>query len=152
MDKVVPCLIPYKSIIYLAIVDQDKAGFLSNQILFSLKFVLNQKQHCARGPAHGNGPATATRPDPPPSHPLPRSRWTTAGRPRQPCTAAGARHPHTVLLRVARPNPSLPSSFLRVVPPAPDPHHPLLSSSSVPRDHKRASTAPAIPFPVSTPP
>jgi hypothetical protein len=85
-----------------------------------------------------------------PSHPLPHAHWTTTGRPRQP--RADARHPHTVLLRVAQLNPSLPSSFLRVVPPAPDPRHLLLSSSSVPRDRKRASTAPAIPFPVSTPP
>jgi hypothetical protein len=43
MDKVVPCLIPYNCIFYLNFFNQDKAGFLSNQIVFSLEIRLNQK-------------------------------------------------------------------------------------------------------------
>jgi hypothetical protein len=43
MDKVVPCLIPYNSIFYLKLFDQDVASFLSNQIIFSLETHLNQK-------------------------------------------------------------------------------------------------------------
>jgi hypothetical protein len=74
MDKVVSLLIPYKFIIYLKFFDQDKADFGSNQILFGLKFILNQKRHCARGTAHGNGPSAATRPDPPPSSLASRAR------------------------------------------------------------------------------
>jgi hypothetical protein len=77
MDKIVPYLIPYKPIISLKFFDQDKASFLSNQILFSLKFVLNQKRHCACGPANGNGLAAAARPDPPPFRPMPHARWMT---------------------------------------------------------------------------
>jgi hypothetical protein len=43
MDKVVPCFIPYNSVFYLKFFDQDKASFLSNQIIFSLEIHLNQK-------------------------------------------------------------------------------------------------------------
>jgi hypothetical protein len=37
MDKVVPCLIPYKSIFYLIFFDQYEASFSSIQIMFSLE-------------------------------------------------------------------------------------------------------------------
>jgi hypothetical protein len=76
MDKIVPYLIPYKPIISLKLFDQDKASFLLNQILFSLKFILNQKWHCSCGPANGNGLAAAARPDPP-FRPMPHARWMT---------------------------------------------------------------------------
>jgi hypothetical protein len=43
MDKVVPCLIPYKFIFFLKIFDQDKASFRSNQIVFSLDIRFKSK-------------------------------------------------------------------------------------------------------------
>jgi hypothetical protein len=76
----------------------------------------------------------------------------TAARPRRlhaPASARPRQAPHVILLRVARPNPP-PSSAWRFR--HWTPYHPLLSSSSVPRNRKRASTALTIPFRVSTPP
>jgi hypothetical protein len=46
MDKVVPCLIPYNSIIYLKFFEQDKASFDRIKSCLVSKFVLNQNRHC----------------------------------------------------------------------------------------------------------
>jgi hypothetical protein len=89
------------------------------------------------------------RPDPT-LHPLP-SRVL----PHRPCTPASARPhqpPHAVLLLVAWLNPGLPSSFLRVASPTPDPHHPLLSSPLVPHGHERTPTSLPFLFLMSTSP
>jgi hypothetical protein len=50
MGKVVPCLIPYKSIFYLKFFDQDKASFDRIKSCPVWKFVLNPTWHCSLGP------------------------------------------------------------------------------------------------------
>jgi hypothetical protein len=98
------------------------------------KFVLNQNRHHALGPAHGNGPAAAhLERTPPPIYPLPSRTLDDRRSPppaARPCRrqTLPAPPPLAILLRVARPNPGLPPSFLRVAPSAPDPPIPPFPS------------------------
>jgi hypothetical protein len=120
IGKLVPCLIPYKSIIYLKIFDQEKASFDRIKSCRFENFGLITKLHCSLwpGPVH-------SFPQPAHAHsPLPCFCTTLDTARPVPLSAAPAQLPGCRALF---------SSFLHVAPPAPEPPSSILLSMWHPR-------------------